>query len=197
MNPCLEEASRFVVTASSHHHCWLRLTVCLHTLQVCTEVLEALREGHLGDDQQKASEAYRVACHKIFPYSLSFLPPGYQDNTTAVSANGDMFTGEHNDLANEMWSLRTSLGASVHQPTPFPQSLGYGCCELPPHCTDGWMDGISTRETAHTAGIRTRMHFFFKTMKKVLSTSVITKTDMYGRMEKRTCGEMWTLRLAG
>uniref|UniRef100_A0A674PLT5 N-alpha-acetyltransferase 15, NatA auxiliary subunit a n=1 Tax=Takifugu rubripes TaxID=31033 RepID=A0A674PLT5_TAKRU len=57
---------------------------------------------HLGDDQQKAAEAYRVTCHKIFPYSLSFLPPGYQDNTSAVSANGDMFTGEHNDLANEM-----------------------------------------------------------------------------------------------
>ncbi|TWW55875.1 N-alpha-acetyltransferase 15 [Takifugu flavidus] len=72
------------------------------SIQVCTEVLEALREGHLGDDQQKAAEAYRVTCHKIFPYSLSFLPPGYQDNTSAVSANGDMFTGEHNDLANEM-----------------------------------------------------------------------------------------------
>lgn len=75
---------------------------CVHTLQVCTEVLEALRKGHLGIDHQKAAEAYRVACHKIFPYSLSFLPPGYQDNTTAVSANGDMFTGEHSDLANEM-----------------------------------------------------------------------------------------------
>lgn len=76
-------------------------SLCAH-VQVCTEVLEALREGHLGDDQQKAAEAYRVACHKIFPYSLSFFPPGYQDNTTAVSANGDMFTGGHNDLANEM-----------------------------------------------------------------------------------------------
>lgn len=74
----------------------------VHTLQVCTEVLEALRKGHLGNDHQKAAEAYRVACHKIFPYSLSFLPPGYQVNTTAVSANGDMFTGEHNDLANEI-----------------------------------------------------------------------------------------------
>lgn len=75
---------------------------CVNTPQVCTEVLEALRKGHLGSDHQKAAEAYRVACHKIFPYSLSFLPPGYQDNTTAVSANGDMFTREHSDLANEM-----------------------------------------------------------------------------------------------
>ncbi|CAF91514.1 unnamed protein product, partial [Tetraodon nigroviridis] len=75
---------------------------CVHTLQVCTDVLEALRKGHLGSDPQKAAEAYRVACHKIFPYSLSFLPPGYHDNTTAVSANGDMSTGEHNELANEV-----------------------------------------------------------------------------------------------
>lgn len=75
---------------------------CVHTLQVCTEVLEALRKGHLGNDHQNAAEAYRVSCHKIFPYSLSFLPLGYQDNTTAVSANGDMFTGEDNDLAKEM-----------------------------------------------------------------------------------------------
>lgn len=188
MNPCLGEASRFVVTASSQRPLWLRLTVCVHTLQVCTEVLEALREGHLGDDQQKAAEAYRVACHKIFPYSLSFLPPGYQDNTSAVSANGDMFTGEHNDLANEMWSLRTSSGALVHQPTRFPQSLGYGCCELPPHCTDldGRMDGMSTGQTANRAGTRRRLHFFFKTVKKVLSTSVITRTDTYGMTEKRT-----------
>lgn len=153
MNPCLEEASRFVVTASSQHLHWLRLTVCVLTLQVCTEVLEALREGHLGDDQQKATEAYRVVCHKIFPYSLSFMPPGYQDNTSAVSANGDMFTGEHNDLANEMWSFRTSSGALVHQPTRFPQSLGYGCCELPPHCTDldGWMEWAPDRQQTELA----------------------------------------------
>lgn len=103
----------------------------VHTLQVCTEVLEALRKGHLGNDHQKAAEAYRVACHKIFPYSLSFFPPGYQDNITTVSANGDMFTGEHSDLANEMWYLRTSSGALVHWPSPFPQSLGHDCCELP------------------------------------------------------------------
>lgn len=75
---------------------------CVHALQVCTEVLDALRKGHLGNDHQKAAESYRFACHKIFPYSLSFLPPGYQDNTTAFSANGDMFTREHNNLSNEM-----------------------------------------------------------------------------------------------
>lgn len=146
MNPCLEEASRFVVTASSQHLRWLRLTVCVHTLQVCTEVLEALREGHLGDDQQKAAEAYRVACHKIFPYSLSFLPPGYQDNTSAVSANGDMFTGEHNDLANEMWSLRPSSGALVHQPTHFPSPWAMAAVSCP-HIALIWMDGWNELRT--------------------------------------------------
>lgn len=115
---------------------------CVHTLQVCTEVLEALRKGHLGSDHQKAAEAYRVACHKIFPYSLSFLPPGYQDNTTAVSANGDMFTGEHNDLANEMWSLRTSSGALVHRPSPPRSPWAMTAVSCPPHCTDldGWSE---------------------------------------------------------
>uniref|UniRef100_A0A669F9H2 N-alpha-acetyltransferase 15, NatA auxiliary subunit a n=1 Tax=Oreochromis niloticus TaxID=8128 RepID=A0A669F9H2_ORENI len=41
---------------------------------ICTEVLEALRDGQLGEGQQKAAEAYRAACHKIYPYSLAFMP---------------------------------------------------------------------------------------------------------------------------
>ncbi|TDH07857.1 hypothetical protein EPR50_G00110490 [Perca flavescens] len=76
-------------------------------IQICTEVLEALRDGQLGEDQQKAAEAYRSACQKVYPYSLAFMPPGYQDNNTAVSANtisanGDLSAGEHDDMANEM-----------------------------------------------------------------------------------------------
>lgn len=80
------------------------LTVCVfvHVLQICIEVLEALREGQLGEDQQKAAEAYRATCHKIYPYSLAFMPPGYQDNSTTISVNGDMSAGEHDDMANEM-----------------------------------------------------------------------------------------------
>ncbi|TKS71979.1 N-alpha-acetyltransferase 15 [Collichthys lucidus] len=72
------------------------------SIQICTEVLEALRGGQLGDAQQKAAEAYRVTCHKIYPYSLAFMPPGYQDNSTTISANGDLSAGEHDDMANEM-----------------------------------------------------------------------------------------------
>ncbi|XP_034545567.1 N-alpha-acetyltransferase 15, NatA auxiliary subunit-like [Notolabrus celidotus] len=72
------------------------------SIQICTEVLEALREGRLGEDQQKAAEAYRTTCHKVFPYSLSFMPPGYHDNSTSISANGDLSAGEHDDIANEM-----------------------------------------------------------------------------------------------
>ncbi|CAB1416250.1 unnamed protein product [Pleuronectes platessa] len=70
--------------------------------QVCTEVLEALRGGQLGEGQKKAAETYRAACHKIYPYSLAFMPPGYQDNSTTVSTNGDLSAGEHDDMANEM-----------------------------------------------------------------------------------------------
>uniref|UniRef100_A0A671VF51 N-alpha-acetyltransferase 15, NatA auxiliary subunit a n=1 Tax=Sparus aurata TaxID=8175 RepID=A0A671VF51_SPAAU len=40
-------------------------------IQICDEVLEALRDGQLGEGQQKAAEAYRAACHKIYPYSLT------------------------------------------------------------------------------------------------------------------------------
>ncbi|XP_041846558.1 LOW QUALITY PROTEIN: N-alpha-acetyltransferase 15, NatA auxiliary subunit-like [Melanotaenia boesemani] len=72
------------------------------SIQICTEVLEALRDGHLGEGQQKAAEAYRAACHKIYPYCLAFMPPGYQDNSSTISANGDLSSGEHDDLANEM-----------------------------------------------------------------------------------------------
>uniref|UniRef100_A0A3B5BE81 N-alpha-acetyltransferase 15, NatA auxiliary subunit-like n=1 Tax=Stegastes partitus TaxID=144197 RepID=A0A3B5BE81_9TELE len=72
------------------------------SIQICTEVLEALRDGQLGEGQQKAGEAYRAACHKIYPYSLAFMPPGYQDNSTTISANGDLSAGEHDDMANEM-----------------------------------------------------------------------------------------------
>lgn len=76
--------------------------MCVCVLQICTEVLEALREGQLGDDQQKAAEVYRAACHNIYPYCLAFMPPGYQDNSTTINANGDMSAGEHDDVANEM-----------------------------------------------------------------------------------------------
>lgn len=78
--------------------------VCV-VLQICTEVLEALRDGQLGEGQQKAAEAYRAACHKIYPYSLAFMPPGYQDNSTVISSNGDLSAGELDDIANEMWDV--------------------------------------------------------------------------------------------
>ncbi|KAK5610106.1 N-alpha-acetyltransferase 15, NatA auxiliary subunit, partial [Crenichthys baileyi] len=72
------------------------------SIQICSEVLEALRSGQLGEGQQKAAETYRATCHKIYPYCLAFMPPGYQDNTTAISANGDLSAGEHDDLAHEI-----------------------------------------------------------------------------------------------
>ncbi|KAL3045357.1 hypothetical protein OYC64_013597 [Pagothenia borchgrevinki] len=72
------------------------------SIQVSTEVLEALCDGQLGGGQQKAAEAYRPACHKLFPYSLAFMPPGYQDNNPTISANGDLSSGEHDDMGNEM-----------------------------------------------------------------------------------------------
>uniref|UniRef100_A0AAQ4Q3I3 N-alpha-acetyltransferase 15, NatA auxiliary subunit a n=1 Tax=Gasterosteus aculeatus aculeatus TaxID=481459 RepID=A0AAQ4Q3I3_GASAC len=72
------------------------------SLQICTQVLEALHDGQLGEGQQKAAEAYRIACQKMYPYSLAFMPPGYQDNNATISANGDLSAGENDDVANEM-----------------------------------------------------------------------------------------------
>uniref|UniRef100_A0A674CHA3 N-alpha-acetyltransferase 15, NatA auxiliary subunit a n=1 Tax=Salmo trutta TaxID=8032 RepID=A0A674CHA3_SALTR len=73
------------------------------SITICTDVLEALREGNLGDGQQKAAEAYRAACNKLYPHTLAFMPPGYEDNTTStISANGDLSAGEHDDMANDM-----------------------------------------------------------------------------------------------
>ncbi|CAL1613805.1 unnamed protein product [Knipowitschia caucasica] len=72
------------------------------SIQICIEVLEALRNGQLGENQQKAEESYRTACHKIFPYCLAFMPPGYQDNNTKLNVNGDLSAGEHEEMTNEM-----------------------------------------------------------------------------------------------
>ncbi|XP_023184528.1 N-alpha-acetyltransferase 15, NatA auxiliary subunit [Xiphophorus maculatus] len=72
------------------------------SIQICSEVLEALRSGQLGEAQQKAAESYCATCNKIYPYSLAFMPPGYQDNSTTISANGDLSAGEQDDLAHEM-----------------------------------------------------------------------------------------------
>uniref|UniRef100_A0A8C8D0W2 Uncharacterized protein n=1 Tax=Oncorhynchus tshawytscha TaxID=74940 RepID=A0A8C8D0W2_ONCTS len=70
--------------------------------QICTEVLEALRDGNLGDGQQKAAEVYRAACNKLYPHTLAFMPPGYEDNSSTINANGDLSAGEHDDMANDM-----------------------------------------------------------------------------------------------
>uniref|UniRef100_A0A8D3DV94 N-alpha-acetyltransferase 15, NatA auxiliary subunit a n=1 Tax=Scophthalmus maximus TaxID=52904 RepID=A0A8D3DV94_SCOMX len=92
------------LNSSKTNQTYLQQSSCSHFffLFVCTEVLEALRAGQLGEGQQKAAEAYRAVCHKLYPYSLAFMPPGYQDNSTAVSTNGDLSAGEHDDMANEM-----------------------------------------------------------------------------------------------
>ncbi|KAM6953228.1 N-alpha-acetyltransferase 15, NatA auxiliary subunit-like [Aplochiton taeniatus] len=70
------------------------------SIEICTEVLDALLDGSLGENQQKAAESYRAACHKLYPYTLAFMPPGYEDNT--ISANGDLSASEHDEMANDM-----------------------------------------------------------------------------------------------
>ena len=66
--------------------------------QICTEVLEVLRNGVFGDCKER-TESYRGECHKLYPYTLAFMPPGYEENTKM--ANGDVST-ETEELANEM-----------------------------------------------------------------------------------------------
>ncbi|XP_073676167.1 N-alpha-acetyltransferase 15, NatA auxiliary subunit a [Garra rufa] len=71
------------------------------SIQICTEVLQALRDGSLGSQQEKTLESYRASCHGVFPYALAFMPPGYQDNS-AVTTNGDLSPCDHEDMPNEM-----------------------------------------------------------------------------------------------
>uniref|UniRef100_A0A667Z322 N-alpha-acetyltransferase 15, NatA auxiliary subunit a n=1 Tax=Myripristis murdjan TaxID=586833 RepID=A0A667Z322_9TELE len=75
LEPCSDKMACELATA-------LDESLTGRSIQICTEVLEALRDGQLGEAQQKAAEAYRAACHKIYPYTLAFMPPGYQDNST-------------------------------------------------------------------------------------------------------------------
>uniref|UniRef100_A0A8C8CZ48 Uncharacterized protein n=1 Tax=Oncorhynchus tshawytscha TaxID=74940 RepID=A0A8C8CZ48_ONCTS len=72
------------------------------TMLSSCKVLEALRDGNLGDGQQKAAEVYRAACNKLYPHTLAFMPPGYEDNSSTINANGDLSAGEHDDMANDM-----------------------------------------------------------------------------------------------
>ena len=53
----------------------------------------------MGDNKERA-EAYRAECHKLYPYTLAFMPPGYEENTKIV-VNGDISV-ETEELANEM-----------------------------------------------------------------------------------------------
>ncbi|KAH0504798.1 N-alpha-acetyltransferase 15, NatA auxiliary subunit [Microtus ochrogaster] len=68
-------------------------------LQTCMEVLEALCDGSLGDCRE-AAEAYRASCHKLFPYALAFMPPGYEEDVK-ITVNGDS-SAETEELANEI-----------------------------------------------------------------------------------------------
>ncbi|XP_015462487.2 N-alpha-acetyltransferase 15, NatA auxiliary subunit b isoform X1 [Astyanax mexicanus] len=69
------------------------------SIQICTEVLECLRDGSLGEATEPA-EMYRAECHKIYPYTLAFMPPGYEENMK-IAVNGDIST-ETEELANDM-----------------------------------------------------------------------------------------------
>lgn len=68
--------------------------------QICTDVLECLQDGSLGNTKESAAESYRAECHKLYPYSLAFMPPGYEENTK-IAVNGDVST-ETEELANDM-----------------------------------------------------------------------------------------------
>uniref|UniRef100_A0A4W3JXP8 N-alpha-acetyltransferase 15, NatA auxiliary subunit a n=1 Tax=Callorhinchus milii TaxID=7868 RepID=A0A4W3JXP8_CALMI len=76
------------------------IQVSLNLCKITNKVaLEALWDGHLGDSKETA-EIYRAQCHKIFPYALAFMPPGYEDDIK-ITVNGDSAT-EPEELANEI-----------------------------------------------------------------------------------------------
>ncbi|TRY87613.1 hypothetical protein DNTS_005998 [Danionella cerebrum] len=54
---------------------------------------------HFGEAKDTAG-MYRAECHKIYPYTLAFMPPGYEENLK-IAVNGDVST-ETEELANDM-----------------------------------------------------------------------------------------------
>ncbi len=75
-------------------------------------MLQALRDGSLGSQQEKILESYHASCHGICPYALAFMPPGYQDNS-AVTTNGDLSPCDHEDMPNEMWVFQEGSRVAI------------------------------------------------------------------------------------
>uniref|UniRef100_A0A8B9JBN2 N(alpha)-acetyltransferase 15, NatA auxiliary subunit a n=1 Tax=Astyanax mexicanus TaxID=7994 RepID=A0A8B9JBN2_ASTMX len=100
INPNTSHVRSFKVEVLYYTTLLIGVPVCC-VCQICTEVLQALKDGSLGSEQQKVLEAYRASCHGLYPYSLAFMPPGYQDNA-AITTNGDLSSGDHEDMTNEM-----------------------------------------------------------------------------------------------
>lgn len=48
----------------------------------------------------EAADVYRANCHKLFPYALAFMPPGYEEDMR-ITVNGDS-SAEAEELVNEI-----------------------------------------------------------------------------------------------
>ncbi|MGH0144529.1 UNVERIFIED_CONTAM: hypothetical protein FKN15_045626 [Acipenser sinensis] len=66
---------------------------------ISTDVLEGLCNGSLGNDKETA-ETYRADCHKMYPHTLAFMPPGYEENMK-ITVNGDA-SAEPEEIGNDM-----------------------------------------------------------------------------------------------
>ncbi|KAK1175224.1 N-alpha-acetyltransferase 15, NatA auxiliary subunit [Acipenser oxyrinchus oxyrinchus] len=66
---------------------------------ISTDVLEGLCNGSLGNDKETA-EMYRADCHKMYPHTLAFMPPGYEENMK-ITVNGDALA-EPEEIGNDM-----------------------------------------------------------------------------------------------
>lgn len=62
------------------------------------EVLEALCDGSLGDCKEAAENIEQIVIG--FPYTLAFMPPGYEEDMK-ITVNGDS-SAETEELANEI-----------------------------------------------------------------------------------------------
>ncbi|XP_074155294.1 N-alpha-acetyltransferase 16, NatA auxiliary subunit isoform X2 [Sminthopsis crassicaudata] len=68
-------------------------------VKTLTKVFEALIDGSFGICNTQYEE-YRMACHKLFPFSPAFLPPTNEDNSSTASVNHT--TIKHDVMANEI-----------------------------------------------------------------------------------------------
>lgn len=103
--------------------------------------MESLRDGSL-EDAKETAESYRAECHKIFPYTLAFMPPGYEEHMK-IAVNGDVST-ETEELANDMWTSEAADKLNMEEIAEW-EAVQIRYCRTPEMVAFDWLTCDSAR----------------------------------------------------